>query len=147
MAWRTEASAVTRASTAAVWQLWSNVEGWPRWDAEVEWSHLNGPFETGARGVLKPRRGPKASFTATEVRWGHGFVDRTRLPLASIDFLHEMEPVDGGTRIMHEVRISGPLTPVFARLLGPGFEKGLPEAVRSLARLAEASESGGSGTR
>lgn len=43
---------------------------------------------------------------------------------------------------MHEVRISGPLSPVFARLLGSGFEKGLPKAVQSLARLAEASEAG-----
>lgn len=140
MAWTTEASTVTQAGTTAVWRLWSDVEGWHRWDEEIAWSRLYGPFEVGTRGVLKPRGGPQASFETTEVRRERAFVDRTRLPLARIDFLHKMEPVEGGTRIVHGVRISGPFSPVFARLLGPGFEKGLPKAVRSLARLAEASE-------
>ena len=144
MAWITRASAVTRAGTTTVWRLWSDVEGWRRWDEDVEWSRLYGPFEVGARGVLKPVGGPKASFETTEVRRERAFVDRTRLPLASIDFLHEMKPVEGGTRIVHGVRISGPLSPVFARLLGPGFEKGLPKAVGNLARLAEASEAASS---
>ena len=57
MGWTTTASAVTRAGTA-VWRLWSDVEGWRRWDEEVEWSRLDGPFEVGSRGVLKPKKGP-----------------------------------------------------------------------------------------
>lgn len=142
MAWTAEASTDTRAGTAAVWRLWSDVEGWRRWDEEVEWSRLDGPFEEGARGILKPRSGPKASFVATEVRQGHAFTSRTRLPLTSMDFFHEMESIDGGTRIVHGVKISGPLSPIFARLLGPGFERGLPKAVQNLARLAEANEAG-----
>ena len=142
MGWTTTASAVTRAGTAAVWRLWSDVEGWRRWDEEVEWSRLDGPFEVGSRGVLKPKKGPKPSFVTTEVRRERVFTDRTRLPLASMDFFHRMEPVDGGTRIVHGVRISGPLSFVFARLLGPGFEKGLPRAVQTLARLAKESEAG-----
>ena len=118
------------------------MEGWRRWDEEVEWSRLDGPFEVGSRGVLKPKKGPKPSFVTTEVRRERAFTDRTRLPLASMDFFHRMEPVDGGTRIVHGVRISGPLSFVFARLLGPGFEKGLPRAVQTLARLAKESEAG-----
>ena len=145
MAWTTEASAITKAGTMAVWRLWSDVEGWNRWDEEVEWSRLHGPFEVGVRGVLKPRGGPKTSFETTEIWWERAFVDRTRLPLARMDFLHEMESVEGGTRTMHGVRISGSFSPIFARLLGPGFEKGLLKAVRNLARLAEASEAASSG--
>lgn len=126
----------------AVRRLWSDVEGWRRWDEEVEWSRLNGPFEAGIRGELKPKGGPRASFVTTEVLQGHSFANRLRLPLASVEFFHEMEPIDEGTSIVHEVRISGPLSPVFARLLGPGFAKGLAEAVRNVARLAEAGEHG-----
>ena len=73
----------------------------------------------------------------TDVRPGDGFSDRTRLPLANLDFFREVQRVGKGTRVTHRVEISGPLSFVFARLMGQSFEKGLPETVRNLARLAE----------
>src|SRR5215213_6257302 len=76
----------------------------------------------------------------TDVRPGEGFSDRTRLPLANLDFFHKTERVGEGTRVTHRVEISGPLSFAFARLMGRGFEEGLPETVRNLARLAEVRE-------
>lgn len=49
--------------------------GWRRWDDEVEWSRLDGPFEVGAHGLLKPSRGPKAFFEAVEGRLERAFTE------------------------------------------------------------------------
>ena len=138
--WSTEATVTAKASPEAVWGLWADVENWKAWDPAVEQSSIDGPFSEGTRGMLKPEGGPKSPFVLTGVRPGEGFSDRTRLPLASVDFFHEVERVGEGTRIAHRIEIRGPLSFVFARLMGRRFEKGLPEAVQNLARLAEESE-------
>lgn len=135
--WMTEASATTVAKPEAVWRLWSNVDNWSVWDPGLACSRLDGEFVAGARGALKPAGGPKVSFTLTSVRPGVSFADRTHLPLARIDFLHELAPDRSGTRITHRIEIAGPLAALFGRLLGPNLSKGLPEAVSNLARLAE----------
>ena len=138
--WSIEASAMTKASPEAVWGLWLDVENWKAWDPAVEQSWIDGPFAEGTCYELKPTRGPKATAVLTDVRPGEGFSNRTRLPLASLDFSHEVERVGEGTCIAHRIEISGPLSFVFARLMGRDMGKGLPEAVRNLARLAEERE-------
>lgn len=135
--WMTESSTVCSAPPAAVWALWSDVERWNVWDRDVVWSKIDGPFALGTKGSLKPAGGPRADFELTEVVSGVRFTDRTRLPLAAIDFVHEMDRVAGGTRITHRIVISRPLSPLFGLLLGRGFRKTLPQAVASLGRLAE----------
>jgi hypothetical protein len=75
---------------------------------------------------------------------GHGFdtltlVPHRRLPLVRIRFRHELTPLaGGGCEIMHRVEMAGPLAALFARLMGPGFQRGLPHTVRRLAEYAAA---------
>lgn len=140
--WSTEASATTEAPPEAIWRLWADVDNWKEWDPGVEDSSIDGPFVEGTRYGLRPKGGPKVTSVLTDVRLSEGFSVHTRLPLANLDFFHEMERVGEGTRITHRVEISGPLSFMFARLMGRGMEKGLPETVRNLARLAEERESG-----
>lgn len=139
--WSTEASATTQAPPEAIWRLWADVDNWKEWDPGVEDSSIGDSFAEGTRYELKPKGGPKVTSVLTDVRLSEGFSDHTRLPLANLDFFHEMERVGEGTRITHRVEISGPLSFMFARLMGRGMVKGLPETVRNLARLAEERES------
>lgn len=139
--WSTEASATTEAPPEAIWRLWADVDNWKEWDPGVEDSSIDGPFVEGTRCGLKPKGGPKVMSVLTDVRFDEGFSDHTRLPLANLDFFHWVKRVGGETRVTHRVEISGPLSFVFARLMGRGMEKGLPETVRNLARLAEERES------
>lgn len=133
-----EASAVAAASAGEVWRRWEDVGTWQEWDDGIEWCRLDGAFVAGGKGRLRPRGGPTVRFTLLEVVPGVGFRDRSHLPLASLDFTHGLEPVDGGVRITHRVEISGPLGWLFGRLMGAGFRAGLPATVRSLAAAAEA---------
>jgi Polyketide cyclase / dehydrase and lipid transport len=138
--WSTEASATTQASPEAIWTLWADVGNWKEWDPGVEDSSIGGPFAEGTHYELKPKGGPAVTSVLTEVRPGEEFSDHTRLPLANLDFSHEVERVGKETRVTHRVEISGPLAFVFASLMGRGMERGLPETMRNLARLAEERE-------
>lgn len=139
MEWTTEASAQTSATPERVWGLWSDVEGWSRWDPHVVQASLDGAFSLGSSGLIRPKGGPNLRFTLVEVTINRSFIDRCRLPLATIDFIHELTPTSSGTMITHRVVMSGPLTFVFRRLIGSGIERGLPAAVRSLAECAQGS--------
>jgi hypothetical protein len=135
--WSTEASAVTPAAPDGVWALYEQVGTWKDWDHEVEWSRLDGPFEVGSTGALKPKGGPSSRFRLTEVQRGRRFADITRLPLATLAFEHTLTPVEGGgTRIHHSVTIRGPLTFLFSRVIGKKLAAGLPTAVEALAQAA-----------
>jgi len=136
--WSLEETRVVKAAPEKVWRLWTEVSGWNRWDAEVEWSALEGVFAVGSRGQLKPKGAPVSRFVLTEVSPGRSFSDCTRLPLASLEFIHRLEPCAEGVRVTHRVQLSGLLSGVFARWLGKNFQRGLPHAVESLARMAEA---------
>jgi len=137
--WSTEASAVTAAAPENVWALYEQVGAWKSWDHEVESSRLDGPFQAGSTGVLKPKGGPASKFLLTAVEPSRRFADVTRLPLARLAFEHTLTPVDGGgTRIHHRVTIDGPLTFLFSRVIGRKIAAGLPRAVQSLTQAAKA---------
>lgn len=137
MSWSTQATARTRAHPDDVWRIWTDVAGWSRWDPEVESSRLDGPFVEGRRGVLKPRGGPETPFVLIEVDRSRGFSNRSRLPFASLTFIHTLREEAGETVIEHRVEMDGPLTFLFSRLLGAGLARSLPTAVERLARFAE----------
>ena len=48
----------TTASPQTIWDIWQDVKNWPTWDHGIEFSTLEGPFQNGTRGTLKPKGGP-----------------------------------------------------------------------------------------
>lgn len=136
MQWTFEHTEYTPASPESIWALWSDVTSWPAWDGGVERATLRGPFEPGTKGTLKPRGAPAMLFALTDVRPAAGFADVTRLPFSRMHFEHEAVRAGDRTRLTHRVTIRGLTTPLFSRLIGRGIAKGLPETVRTLARLA-----------
>jgi len=63
--WTFECSAETDASRGAVWALWSDPTGWPKFDPNIPIpsASIDGPFAAGTTGKLKPKGGPTSSFT------------------------------------------------------------------------------------
>jgi hypothetical protein len=138
--WTAEATATTSASSEVIWQLWSDVANWKTWDTQVESSSLDGLFVSGTRGKLKPKGGPASPFVMLDTQPGRSFTDRTRLPGATMDFIHEMTSTPTGTQFTHRIRITGPLSPLFARLMGRNLRQGVQDAVQKLAHLASGVE-------
>jgi hypothetical protein len=130
----------SETTSAAPWQLWARYRDpltWAEWDDQIEDVTFDGEFRLGAVGTIKPVGGPRTRFRMTAVTEGVSFTDVTALPLARMRFDHWIEAGAGTTTFTHRVSITGPLAPLFARVIGRKVAAGLPGAMRALAALAE----------
>ncbi len=135
--WTKKVTIKTNASREQIWNLWSDAENWNHWDHEVEYSKLNGKFETGTFGILKPTKGPKSKFKLISVHRLNEFTSRSFLPLTKMDFIHKMHEKDGELLITHAIEIRGVLTFLFSRIIGNKLIVELPKAMGNLSKMAE----------
>jgi len=135
--WTFEHAETTSAAPEQLWARYQDATTWPEWDHEIASVTVQGPMAVGTRGTLKPVKGPATPFIFSEVSPHVGFTDVSRLPLARMTFSHQIEPTPTGSRFVHRVTISGPLSPLFARVIGRNVAAGLPVSMQALARLAE----------
>jgi len=137
--WQYSETVETYATAEAIWALWSDPATWHTWDAEVTSASIYGEFAQGAKGVMQPASGPKVAFELTQVDINSAFVNRARLPLATLDFSHRYIPssIDGvPAQVTHGVEIRGLLAPLFGFLIGRGVKKHLRTAMLKLAEKA-----------
>ena len=135
--WTFEHTEQTGAGAERLWSHYADPASWPAWDSTLEAVSVQGPLVAGARGTLKPAGGPRLRFRVTELVAGRAFTTTARLPLARLHFTHRIEARATGAGFTHGVRIEGPLTPLFARVIGRGIAAELPATMRALARAAE----------
>ncbi|EWT01226.1 hypothetical protein N865_05440 [Intrasporangium oryzae NRRL B-24470] len=118
---------------ADLYARWADVDTHPQWSTDLAWTRLDEPVRLGARGKLKPKGGPTSRFEVTELVEGRTFADTTMLPGARLTFRHHAEPTDSGARVEVTVTVSGPLSGLWARILGPAATRDGVE--NDLARL------------
>jgi hypothetical protein len=135
--WTTEYTIITDASREAVWKTWSDVVNWPRWDQGIEWCQIEGAFATGTHYTLKPVGGPVAKAIITDCQPLKRFADVTKLPLAKMEFIHELKDEKDGLHVTHRVTISGPLSFLFAQVIGKDTARDLPETMGRLIQQAK----------
>jgi hypothetical protein len=63
------------------------------------------------------------------------FTSHSKLPLCTMDFLHELVDENNSLKIRHCIKIYGPLTFVFKNVIGKSASKNLPIAVKKLIDL------------
>jgi hypothetical protein len=139
--WSYEHAIETAAPAAAVFALYAEVAGWPRWDAGLEACSLDGPFTTGTAGTITVAGFGALPFLLTQVEDGRAFADETPFGPVTLRFEHELEPLRaGGTRIVHRIHIVGDQADLVGPEMGPKIVADVPDAMAALARLAETSE-------
>lgn len=134
--WEFEHSAECEAPPAKVWERYTDVEHWREWSKGVKDSSLEGEFEVGSKGTLKPPQLPKSRFELVEVEPERRFVSKAKLPGGTLRFEHMIEPANGGTRITHRATFAGPLNFVWIPVIGRIVKRELPDGVERLAELA-----------
>lgn len=135
--WTAEHTVVTNATKESVWKVWADIENWPKWDKGVEWCRIEGEFKAGTRYTLKPVGGPEAKALMLYCQPLKGFTDVTNLPLAKMEFAHELSEEKDGLHVTHRVTISGPLSFLFAQVIGKDTARDLPETMGRLISLAK----------
>lgn len=137
--WEQSFSVDMRCTPEEVWTAWTDVSNWNRWDGGVVHSSLDGPFESGSRGVLKPASGPTSNWFLVDVQRHQRFTNEARLPLGRLQFVHVMTPIQGDSvRVTHTIRLSGPLTFLFQRVIGKPAAADIPAALTKLKSMVEA---------
>lgn len=130
----------TEAAPGDVWAVWSDVARWPEWDVELESASIEGGrLALGARGTLRPRRGPTSSFVVSEFEPEEGYAFATRLPLCQLVVRRRLREDDGGTAFTHEVSFVGPFSFLFGTVLGGRFRAALPGVMEGVRRIAKGS--------
>ncbi|WP_060884754.1 SRPBCC family protein [Streptomyces caniscabiei] len=137
------AQTASTAAPSAFFARWADMATWPEWNADTEWVRLDGPFEAGSTGVLKPKGGPRTKFVIAELT-DDRFVDVSRLAGARMTFSHFVEETrGGGTKVQVTVTLSGPLSHLWNLILGNGIKATLQQDLDSLKAVAEASSARG----
>src|SRR5512133_794151 len=136
--WTNEQSIETVASPEAIWRLWSDVAGWPQWNADIEEIAISGPFATGATITMTPSGQEPVELRIAEAVEPHLFVDEADLGDAVVRTVHRVERLEGGrNRVVYRMEISGPAAASVGPELGPQISADFPETLAALVEHAE----------
>lgn len=127
----------TTAEASRIWEIWTKVDQWYTWDTGLKSAQLNGPFVLGAKGKLKPDKGPSARFKIVALDPGKSYTFKTKLPFGGLFVKRTLETTDKGTLFTHEVWFEGLTKNVFARKFGPRYQEMLPLVMRTIKTIAE----------
>jgi Polyketide cyclase / dehydrase and lipid transport len=131
------ATATSSAPVAGFFARWGDMTTWPDWNTDTEWVRLDGPFAQGATGTLKPKGGPKVTFTVTRLT-DTEFVDVSRMPGGRVTFAHVITAEGGRTQVAVTISIDGPLGFLWRRILGAGFRASAQPDLDALVATVEA---------
>lgn len=120
-----------------IWKVWSDVNQWHTWQDDIEFAKLDGEFVTGSIFQFKPKGGPNIKIELTEVKLNRSFEDLTKFPLAKMYDTHEL--IDHGDKleIKTTIRIEGPLSFLWRKLVAEDVAKGMSKQTRSLIEKAK----------
>jgi len=133
------AHAFSTATPHEFFSRWCDHSTWSKWSPDCEWVRLDGPLTVGARGVLKPKGGPKVKFVISRLIADREYTDTSLLPGARLLFRHEVKPHGTGSELLVDVTMTGPLTFLWSRLMGGGFKTSASEDLSRLITLVEKS--------
>ena len=137
-----EKHVVISATPETIFRIYRDVENWNQWDPDTKASTLNNGLALGSKGTLTPTKGNTVPLEVTSVQEGKHFTVTSQTLLFRMDFDHELEATDGGTKVVHRVKLAGLLKPLLTRMLAPQIDRGLPVTLQHLKARAEASETG-----
>ena len=126
------------ATPSEVFSVFEKVSEWPTWDPETESSSIEGSFEAGTVGKIKPKGAPESKIELIEVTKDKSVTVGCKLPLCKMHFIHLLYPTESGTRVVYQVAFIGFLAPLFGRLIGRSIDKTLPNTLEGLKEHLEA---------
>ena len=135
--WTTEFSMECKASEAKIWQVLTDVENWKEWIGGIEYSTIRGNFENGTLITIKNIKAPKATNTLKDIVVNKSFILQSKLPLCTIDGIHEIVKENDVLKVKLGVRMYGALSFIFRSIFGKKLATSLPIATKKLVELAE----------
>jgi hypothetical protein len=123
-------------SWQAVWQLWTDINNWPKWHGDLEYCRLEGPFAVGNHFILKPKGVRPVKIVLTEIEAGRKFTDCTIFPGAKMFDTHALEETSQGLKLTNTVVVTGPLKWLWIKLVAQNVANTVPDEMEALVILA-----------
>ncbi len=121
----------------AIWSLWEDVNNWDKWDPDIEYAKMIEPFQVGGRFIFKPKGAGEVTLQLVEVEKFKKFTDQLKFFGAKMYGIHEMVETPGGLKMTTTLRVTGPLTFIWVKLVAQGIVDTIPEQMDSLVKCAE----------
>lgn len=107
--WTREAAIDIDAPAVRLWALFTDVAGWPVWNAGIARIALHGPFRDGTRFTMQPPGMDAFDSTLVGVSPGQGFTDETMFGDTVVRVQHTIAPLaDGRVRVVFRTEAEGP---------------------------------------
>jgi hypothetical protein len=136
--WTTEHSTETAASPEAIWRVWSDVERWPEWNADLDRAELSGPFAARSTITMYQPGGDTIELRIAEASEQEAFVDQADLGEVVVRTIHRLEPLEGGrVRVIYRMEITGPAADTLGPQIGPEISADFPQVLAALVERAE----------
>ncbi|GGJ36462.1 SRPBCC family protein [Deinococcus roseus] len=116
-------SASSQTTLQAVWQLWTNIKHWPRWDSQLQSVEMDGAFRQGSTGTLTYQDGSKKTFSIIKLQVQESLVLAIAYPHGS-ELRIKWDLRQNGSEILFDQEVSISATP-FAKLLLRGHKEPL----------------------
>jgi uncharacterized protein YndB with AHSA1/START domain len=133
--WTTEHSRETTVAPEAIWQRWTDVEGWPEWNGDIERIELRGPFAAGSTIAMTPHGQETVELRIAEVVEGELFVDEADVDGTVVRTLHRIDRLDGGrVRVVYRLEASGPAAEEIGSAVSADFDETIAALVEHAGR-------------
>ena len=133
---RSYSKTIENLDATHIWDVWTDVNNWHTWQDDIEYAKLNGEFKKGSLIDFKPKGGPKIKIELTEVKPNSVFIDLTKFPLARMFDLHELIDHGDNLEIKSTIRIEGPLSFLWRKLVAENVANGMEEQTKKLIEKA-----------
>ncbi|MBX9621503.1 MAG: polyketide cyclase [Alphaproteobacteria bacterium] len=120
-----------------VWQIWTDVNHWPKWHADLEYCKLEGAFAVGNYFMLKPKGVKAVKIELTHIEEDRKFTDCTSFFGAKMYDTHELEETKDGLRLINTLVMTGPLKFLWVKLVAQNVADSVPKEMEALVDLAK----------
>lgn len=135
--WSTSYSAETDLTASAVWAALRDLHSGIALGPHSDHFELHGPFAVGTEVSVTPQGQQTLRSVITELEDSRRYADSTVFGDLTLTFRHRLEPTpDGGTRITHELQLTGPTADQQGPGLGPEISADFPTAMAELLTAA-----------
>lgn len=120
-----------------IWQIWTDVNNWPKWHGDLEYCKLEGAFAVGNHFMLKPKGVKAFKIELTRVEEGRKFTDCTSFFGAKMYDTHELEETPDGLRLINTLVVTGPLGFLWVKLVAQDVADSVPQQMEALVDLTK----------
>jgi uncharacterized protein YndB with AHSA1/START domain len=136
--WSTQHSTETTAAPEAIWRVWSDVERWPEWNADLERAEMSGPFAAGSTITMFPKGQDPIELRIAEISEPEAFMDQADLDDVVVRTIHRLERLEGDrVRVVYAMEITGPGADTMGPQIGPEISADFPQVLAALVERAE----------